>query len=138
FVRAIDAGWIAVAADPCCPSMRVAGLTAATGADITACLSAAVAAASGPIVSGGAGRLAELLRQPSGSGAVARLREDWGLQPAAPPSVSTRAAALAQVAREVGSDHAVVAEYAEELANFTHPHFSTEHLLTTLWATHLF
>lgn len=138
FVRAIDAGWIAVATDPHCPSIAVAAQTAATGADVAACLSAAVAAASGPLVAGGAARIAALLANPPGGDNAREFRRELGLTPRRAPLDSPRAHALERVAHEVGSDHGVAAAHAQELAGYTHPRFSTEQLLTTVWVTHLF
>ena len=138
FARAIDAGWIAVAADPNCPSMAVVARTAATGADIAACLSAGVAASSGPLVAGGAARIAEFLRLPPNQATTEEFRHEWGLKLRNTPFESPRVRALEQVSREVGSDYEGVAIHAGNLARYTHPRLSTEQLLTTLWVTHLF
>lgn len=138
FVRAIDAGWIAVAADPHCPSTAVASQTAATGADIAACLSAAVAASSGPLVSGGAARLADLLAHDPGGPEARRFRAEWGFTRSSTPYQSPRASALEQVARDLGTEYQPIAAHASELAHYTHPRFSREQLVTTLWVTHLF
>lgn len=138
FARAINAGWIAVAADPGCPSMSVAKQTAATGADIAACLSAAVAASSGPLAGGSASRIADILTHSPGGSAAREFRRAWGFTQRREPLRSPRVHALEQVAREVGSDHEPVAKHAADLARYTHSRFSTEQLLTTLWVTHLF
>lgn len=137
-VRAINAGWVAIAAAPHCPSLEITQRTAATGADIAACLSAAVAASSGPLVAGAASRLAEVLETPPGGAEAREFRRQWGFSRNPAPHVSPQVEALETVSRQVGSDYATVAAHAAEIAHYTHPKFSTEQLLTTLWVTHLF
>ncbi len=136
FVRAINAAWIAVAADPCCPSIEIAARTAATGADIAACLSAAVAATSGPLVAGAAARIAQLVGEPDT--VVEDTLIDLGLHSHASASHTPRADALRRVAQELATPHEPIERIAAILAHWHHPHFSSEQLLTTLWATHLF
>jgi len=137
-VRAINAGWVAIAAAPGCPSLEVARHTAATGADIAACLAAAVAASSGPLVAGAAARLAEVLTTAPGGAQVREFRRQWGFARRPSPHTSPQVEALEEVSREVGSEYKVVAAHAAEIAHYTHPRFPTEQLLTTLWVTHLF
>lgn len=138
YVRAINAGWNAVAYEPWCPSTPIAAHTAATGADVAACLSAAVAASSGPLGVGGAATLAKLLRSPAGGPAVEEFCFRWGFVRREEPVGSTRADALAHVARELGTDHSLVAEHIKFFSHYTHPRFATEFLLSTIWVTHLF
>lgn len=136
--RAIDAAWIALAADPQCPSTRVAAVTAGAGADVAACLSAAVAACSGPLTSGGTAHLSALLRTDPAGTAAAQFRRRWGFVAAPRPVADARAEALEQVARTLGTRYDDAAEHARILARHTHPRFPMGQLLTTLWVTHLF
>lgn len=144
FVRAINAGWIAVAADANCPSLHVAATTAATGADVAACLSAAVAAASGPLAAGGAAQLAALLEHSPTGAEAEEFRRRFGFtrtnsaDSAESVRHSPRVRALEAAAREVGSDYRSIAAHTVEFSRYRHPRFSMEQLLTTLWATHLF
>lgn len=138
YVRAINAGWNAVAYEPWCPATAVAARTAATGADVAACLSAAVAASSGPLGVGGAAALAKLVQNPAGSPAVEEFCFRWGFTRRDEPAGSSRAQALAQVARALGTDHSLIAEHIEFFSQYTHPRFPTEFLLSTIWVTHLF
>src|SRR5690625_1078775 len=138
YATAINAGWNAVAAEPYCPSLQVARDAAATGADVSACLSMAVAATSGPFVSGGSVRLASLLDHSEPADAVTALVNEWGLVPQSTPVASRRVNALEQVAKQVGAQSDHVSRFSRELALFSHPMAPTEQLLTTLWVTHLF
>lgn len=136
--RAINAAWIAIAAEPACPSLQVARDGASTGADVAACLSMAVAATSGPFVSGGSIRLAQILADADPSAALENLVGEWGLARRPTPVASSRVAALQQVSKEIGADTDTVRHLGEELARLAHPAAPTEQLLTTLWVTHLF
>lgn len=59
--RALDAYWVAIAEHGMAPSTLAARVIAATGADVAACLSGAVAAISGPLHGGAQARVLTLL-----------------------------------------------------------------------------
>lgn len=105
-VCAVDAAWVALAADDECPSTAAARLVAASGADVAACLSAAVAACSGPASAGAAARMLGLLREvEEGADAVAVLTR-VSARPPVPGllGAGVRQDGRAQALRQVATD----------------------------------
>lgn len=138
---AIDAVWVAMAADPACPSSRAARLVARTGADAAACLSAAVAASAGPRVAGKTARVIRLLEAVEAGAdpdeairdAVARIP---GLSEPTPvgewPASDARASALHAVAVELDVPRLAAAERVADAARrWTTGHDAT--VQTSFW-----
>ncbi|WP_448071003.1 citrate/2-methylcitrate synthase [Georgenia yuyongxinii] len=76
-VEALDTFWLALAENGLSPSTRTARLAAEQGADVAACLAAAVAVASGPLGGGASARALALVDQAERTGDPAAVVADY-------------------------------------------------------------
>jgi citrate synthase len=123
-VKAIDAYWISAAEHGMNASTFVARVTASTGADVAACLSAAVGALSGPLHGGAPSRVLQMLDDVERTGdaegyvkqALDRGERLMGFGHRVYRAEDPRARVLRRTAREIGAPRLEVAERLEEAA----------------------
>jgi citrate synthase len=123
-VKAIDAYWISAAEHGMNASTFTARVVASTGADVAACLSAAVGALSGPLHGGAPSRVLEMLEGVAAEGDaeayVKKLldRGDrlMGFGHRVYRAEDPRARVLRRTAREIGAPRLEVAEELEKAA----------------------
>jgi citrate synthase len=123
-VKAIDAYWISAAEHGMNASTFVARVTASTGADVAACLSAAVGALSGPLHGGAPSRVLQMLDDVDRTGdaesyvkqALDRGERLMGFGHRVYRAEDPRARVLRRTAREIGAPRLEVAERLEEAA----------------------
>jgi citrate synthase len=123
-VKAIDAYWISAAEHGMNASTFTARIAASTGADVAACLSAAVGTLSGPLHGGAPSRVLQMLDEVEQSGdadtwvkqALDRGERLMGFGHRVYRAEDPRARVLRRTAKEVGAPRAEVAEALEEAA----------------------
>jgi citrate synthase len=123
-VKAIDAYWISAAEHGMNASTFTARVCASTGADVAACLSAAVGALSGPLHGGAPSRVLKMLDDVEQSGNAEQYVKDlldrgerlMGFGHRVYRAEDPRARVLRRTAKEVGAPRAEVAEALEEAA----------------------
>lgn len=122
--QALDAYWVAIAEHGMAPSTLAARVITATGADVAACLSGAVAAISGPLHGGAQARVLTLLDRAieldSPRGAVIEVldsgRRLMGFGHRVYRAVDPRALVLKRVCQELAAPRYEVAAAVEEAA----------------------
>ena len=123
-VKALDAYWIAAAEHGMNASTFTARVVASTGADVAACLSAAVGALSGPLHGGAPSRVLRMLNEVERTGdadgwvrdALDRGERLMGFGHRIYRAEDPRARVLRRTARELGSTRFEVAEELEHAA----------------------
>src|SRR5204863_2196384 len=123
-VKAIDAYWISAAEHGMNASTFTARIAASTGADVAACLSAAVGTLSGPLHGGAPSRVLQMLDDVEESGDAEKWVKDaldrgerlMGFGHRVYRAEDPRARVLRRTAKEVGAPRAEVAEQLEEAA----------------------
>jgi citrate synthase len=123
-VKAIDAYWVSAAEHGMNASTFVARVVASTGADVAACLSAALGALSGPLHGGAPSRVLKMLDGVDRTGDAKRwVREAldrgerlMGFGHRVYRAEDPRARVLRRTAREIGSPRLEVAEALEQAA----------------------
>ena len=123
-VKAIDAYWISAAEHGMNASTFTTRIAASTGADVAACLSAAVGTLSGPLHGGAPSRVLQMLDEVEQSGdadkwvneALDRGERLMGFGHRVYRAEDPRARVLRRTAKEVGAPRAEVAERLEEAA----------------------
>ena len=123
-VKAIDAYWISAAEHGMNASTFTARIAASTGADVAACLSAAVGSLSGPLHGGAPSRVLQMLDDVERTGDAERYVKDlldrgerlMGFGHRVYRAEDPRARVLRRTAKEVGAPRAEVAERLEEAA----------------------
>ena len=123
-VDAIDAYWVSAAEHGMNASTFTARIVASTGADVAACLSAAVGALSGPLHGGAPSRVLKMLDEVEQLGdagnwvraALDRGERLMGFGHRVYRAEDPRARVLRRTARELGSDRYEVAEALEQAA----------------------
>src|SRR3954454_23960573 len=123
-VKAIDAYWISAAEHGMNASTFTARVCASTGADVAACLSAAVGALSGPLHGGAPSRVLKMLDEVEDAGDADKYVKDlldrgerlMGFGHRVYRAEDPRARVLRRTAKEVGAPRAEVAEKLEEAA----------------------
>jgi citrate synthase len=123
-VRAVDAYWVTAAEHGMNASTFTARVVASTGADVPACLSAAVGALSGPLHGGAPSRVLTMLDEIERSGdprgwvtaALDKGERLMGFGHRVYRAEDPRAVVLRRVARELGSPRYEVAEALEQAA----------------------
>src|SRR6188472_2910940 len=123
-VKAIDAYWISAAEHGMNASTFTARVCASTGADVAACLSAAVGSLSGPLHGGAPSRVLQMLDDVEREGDAEKYVKDlldrgerlMGFGHRVYRAEDPRARVLRRTAREVGADRYAVAEALEQAA----------------------
>ena len=123
-VKAIDAYWVSAAEHGMNASTFTARIVASTGADVAACLSAAVGALSGPLHGGAPSRVLQMLDEVERMGDAERWVKDaldrgerlMGFGHRVYRAEDPRARVLRRTAREVGAPRLEVAEALEKAA----------------------
>ena len=123
-VKAIDAYWVSAAEHGMNASTFTARIVASTGADVAACLSAAVGALSGPLHGGAPSRVLHMLDEVARMGDAERWVKDaldrgerlMGFGHRVYRAEDPRARVLRRTAREVGAPRLEVAEALEQAA----------------------
>src|SRR5436190_2394678 len=123
-VKAIDAYWISAAEHGMNASTFTARIAASTGADVAACLSAAVGTLSGPLHGGAPSRVLQMLVDVEESGDAEKWVKDaldggerlMGFGHRVYRAEDPRARVLRRTAREIGAPRLDVAEKLEEAA----------------------
>ena len=123
-VKAIDAYWVSAAEHGMNASTFVARVVASTGADVAACLSAAVGALSGPLHGGAPSRVLRMLDGVERTGDARRWVRDaldrgerlMGFGHRVYRAEDPRARVLRRTAREIGSPRLEAAEALEQAA----------------------
>src|ERR671919_496690 len=123
-VQAIDAYWISAAEHGMNASTFTARVVASTGADVAACLSAAVGALSGPLHGGAPSRVLHMLDAVADEGDAEKYVKDlldrgerlMGFGHRVYRAEDPRARVLRRTAREIGSPRLEVAEALEKSA----------------------
>src|SRR5437763_4328336 len=123
-VKAIDAYWISAAEHGMNASTFTARICASTGADVAACLSAAVGTLSGPLHGGAPSRVLTMLDDVEKTGDAEKYVKDllnrgerlMGFGHRVYRAEDPRARVLRRTAKEVGAPRAEVAESLEEAA----------------------
>ncbi len=123
-VKAIDAYWVSAAEHGMNASTFVARVVASTGADVAACLSAAVGALSGPLHGGAPSRVLQMLEGVERTGDAERWVKDaldrgerlMGFGHRVYRAEDPRARVLRRTAREIESPRLEVAEALEQAA----------------------
>ena len=123
-VKALDAYWIAAAEHGMNASTFTARVVASTGADVAACLSAAVGALSGPLHGGAPSRVLQMLEEVERTGDAERWVKDaldrgerlMGFGHRVYRAEDPRARVLRRTASELGSPRYEVAEELERAA----------------------
>jgi citrate synthase len=123
-VRAVDAYWVTAAEHGMNASTFTARIVASTGADVAACLSAAVGALSGPLHGGAPARVLTMLDEVERDGdpvrwvrsALDRGERLMGFGHRVYRAEDPRARVLRRISRELGSPRVQVAEALEKAA----------------------